>query len=82
MDWKRLSKHLRILVMVRQVQGILSLQIEKLFEVFFYLFLGVDTLLTLLIMSSFVLNKNMACWQTQNVIAIGDQWIPAGVYQQ
>jgi len=82
MDWKRLSKHLCILVMVRQIQEIFVSGIERLFEVFFYLFSGVDTPFTLLIESSFILNKNMACWRTQNVIAIGDQWIPAGAHQQ
>ena len=79
MDWKRLSNHLRILVMVRQIQEIFVSGIERLFEVFFYLF---NTPFTLFIESSFILNKNMACWRTQNVIAIGDQWIPAGAHQQ
>jgi len=55
-----------VLVMVRQIQGIFVSGIERLFEVFLNLFSGVDTPFTLFIESSFVLNKNMACWRTQN----------------
>ena len=37
---------------------------------------------TQFIVLSFVLNKNTACWWRQNVIAIGEQWIPADAYQR
>ena len=55
---------------------------ERLFEVFFHSFSGGSTPFTLFTELSFVLNKYTACWQRQNIIAIGDQWIPANVHQR
>ena len=76
------QNHLRILVMMRQVQGIfVSVHWKAVWSFLLFIFRCRH--------SSYIVYCVKACieqergmLQTQNIIAIGDQWIPAGAHQQ